>query len=91
LRRYSALFHPLAGTAKGILAAGGDINFGATSSFSQASVFANTKGSNLAAIDAVFTHNGVALEVTEAAQLNLLIQDLLALTVVNGKLTWTTA
>jgi hypothetical protein len=80
----------ISGTAKGILAAGEDINFGATGSLSQASVFENAKGSNLAAIDAIFTNNNSPLDVIDPAQLNLLIQDVLALTVVNGELTGTT-
>jgi hypothetical protein len=80
----------ISGNSKGILAAGEDINFGTTGSLSQASVFEDAKGSNQAAIDAIFTDNGFALDVTNAAQLNLLLQDLLALTVVNGKLTGTT-
>jgi hypothetical protein len=77
------------GTDKGILAAGQGINFGATGSLNTAGIFNPATGSNLAAIDAIFTNNNVELDVTDPAQLNLIIQDLLALTVKNGKLTGT--
>jgi hypothetical protein len=80
----------ISGNDKGILAAGEDINFGTTGSLNQSGIFENAKGSNLAAIDAIFINNNLPLDVTDPTQLNLLIQDLLALTVVNGKLTGTT-
>jgi hypothetical protein len=90
----------ISGTDKGILAAGEDINFGSTGSLNQAGIFENvaTKGSNqyagganIAAIDAIFTNNGTQLDVTDSTQLSLILQDLLALTVSNGKLTGTTS
>jgi hypothetical protein len=89
----------ISGTDKGIFAAGEDINFGATGSLNQQGIFENvaTKGSkqyaggaNIAAIDAIFTSGGAELDVTDPNQLTLIINDLLALTVANGKLTGTT-
>jgi hypothetical protein len=80
----------ISGTDKGILAAGEDINFGATGSLNQAGLFEGATGSNLAAIDAIFTNNSALLDVTDPTQLGLILQDLNALTVSNGKLTGTT-
>jgi hypothetical protein len=86
----------ISGTDKGILAAGGGINFGATGSLNTAGIFNPATGDNLKAIDAIFTNGGVELDVThrnsqgKLDQLSLIIQDLLALTVTNGKLTGTT-
>jgi hypothetical protein len=81
----------ISGTDKGILAAGLGINFGATGGLNQAGLFNPATGANLAAIDAIFTHNGSALDVTVPSQLQLLINKLLALTVVNGQLVETIA
>jgi hypothetical protein len=83
-------FLTTSGTDKGIFAAGQGINFGATGSLNQAGLFNPAIGPDLAAIDAIFTNKSVKLDVTDPAQLNLIIQDLLALTVTNGKLTGTT-
>jgi hypothetical protein len=84
----------ISGTDKGILAAGEDINFGATGSLNQAGIFENVAtqgspqyagGTNINAIDAIFTDNNVELDVThrdqsgQLDQLNLIIQDLLVL------------
>jgi hypothetical protein len=80
----------ISGSDKGILAAGEDINFAAGSSQSQG-VFENAAGSNLAAINAVFTDHGSLLDVVDPAQLTLIVQDLLALRISSGKLTGTTA
>jgi hypothetical protein len=87
----------ISGTDKGILAAGQGINFGATGSLNTAGIFNPATGANLAAIDAIFTNNHVELDVThrdqagQLDQLNLILQDLLALTVNNnGQLTGTT-
>jgi hypothetical protein len=80
----------ISGTDKGILAAGEDINFGSTGSLNQAGIFENAQGSNLAAIDAIFTNNNTQLDVIDPAQLTLIVQDLLTLAVANGKLTGTT-
>jgi hypothetical protein len=89
----------ISGTDRGILAAGEDINFGSTGSLNQAGIFENVAtpgsrqyagGANIAAIDAIFTNNGAQLDVIDPAQLTLIIQDLLALTVSNGRLTGTT-
>jgi hypothetical protein len=80
----------ISGTDKGILAAGQGINFGATGSLNQAGIFNPARGADLAAIDAIFTNNHIELDVIDPAQLNLIIQDLLNLTVTNGKLTGTT-
>ncbi|HYV38431.1 MAG TPA: hypothetical protein VE988_22295, partial [Gemmataceae bacterium] len=60
----------ISGSDKGILAAGEDINFAAGSSQSQG-VFENAAGSNLAAINAVFTDHGSLLDVVDPAQLTL--------------------
>jgi hypothetical protein len=79
----------ISGTDKGIIAAGEDINFGATGSLNQAGLFENATGQNQNAIDWIFTNNGVTLDVTIPNQLNFILQDLLALTVVNGQLTGT--
>jgi hypothetical protein len=83
-------FLTISGKDKGILAAGGDINFGSTGSLNQAGTFENATGASLAAIDAIFTNNQVVLDVTDPDQLSLIIQDLLSLTVTNGMLTGTT-
>jgi hypothetical protein len=80
----------ITGTDKGILAAGQGINFGKTGVLNTAGIFNPATGTNLAAIDAIFTNNNVELDVTDPAQLGLIIQDLLALTVQNGQLTGTT-
>jgi hypothetical protein len=82
----------ISGTDKGILAAEEDINFGATGSINQNGLFENASGVNAAAIDAIFTfNNGVLLNVTIASELNLILKDLLALSVGNnGNLTGTT-
>jgi hypothetical protein len=84
----------ISGTDKGILAAGEDINFGSTGSLNKAGVFENANGPNLAAIEAIFTGvvngNDIELDVTVPAQLQLIINDLLALTVSKGQLTGTT-
>src|SRR5262249_31476651 len=81
----------ISGSDKGILAAGEDINFGSTGSLNQAGLFENASGLNLAAIDAIFTNGNLALDVIDPAQLNLILADLLALTVSGGKLTGTTS
>jgi hypothetical protein len=78
----------ISGTDKGIIAAGEDINFGATGTLNQA-VFEDATGQNQNAIDWIFTNNGITQDVTNQAQLNLILQDLLALTVSNGQLTGT--
>jgi len=80
----------ISGSDKGIIAAGGDIEFGEEFFENQPGVFENATGSNLAAIDFIFTNNGVQLDVLNPAQLNLIVQDLLALRVSGGKLTGTT-
>src|SRR5262249_49812530 len=79
----------ISGTAKGILAAGGDINFGSTGSLSQAHVFENTGGTaNKAVIDAIFTKdNGVALTIPNG--LVSILADLGNLTVDSNGLTGT--
>jgi hypothetical protein len=79
----------ISGTDKGILAAGEDINFGTTGSLNQAGIFENATGSNQNAIDWIFTNGGVTLDVTDPAQLILILQDLSNLTVSGGKLTGT--
>jgi hypothetical protein len=80
----------ISGTDKGILAAGQGINFGSTGSLNQAGIFNPATGTSLAAIDAIFTNNNVELDLLDPTQLSLILQDLLALTVTNGKLTGTT-
>jgi fibronectin-binding autotransporter adhesin len=81
----------ISGTDKGLLAAGEDINFGPTGSLNQLGLFQNATGQNQTAIDWIFTNGGVQLDVLDPNQFNPFLQDLLALTVVNGKLTGTTA
>src|SRR5262249_40711350 len=79
----------ISGTIKGILAAGGDINFGPGGGPTQ---FEGASGNDLAAIKAIFTYNnGTLRDVMDPTQLQLLINDLLALSVnAQGKLTGTT-
>jgi hypothetical protein len=79
----------ISGNDKGILAAGEDINFGSTGSLNAAGLFENATGSNLNAINSIFTDKGALLDVIDPAQLNLIVQDLLALKVSNGMLTGT--
>ena len=77
-----------------------DINFGSTGSLNQAGLFENVGspsapqfdgGANAAQIDNIFTDGGVLLNVTIASQLNLILKDLLGLTVdSHGNLTGTT-
>jgi hypothetical protein len=90
------------GRDQGIIAAGEDINFGVGDSDdddnyfgggcgqNRANIFENATGSNLAAINAIFTNNGGLLDVLDPVQLNLIVKDLLALKVSSGKLTGTT-
>jgi hypothetical protein len=88
----------ISGSDKGILAAEEDINFGMTGSLNTAGTFENVGtpgspqyagGANKNAIDYIFTNNGTAL--TIPGGLNLILQDLLALTVLNtGNLGGTT-
>jgi hypothetical protein len=87
----------ISGSDRGIIAAGEDINFGSTDcdddrkgGFNQANIFENAQGANLAAINNIFTNNGGLLDVLDPTQLNLIVQDLLALRVSSGKLTGTT-
>jgi hypothetical protein len=80
----------ISGSDKGILAAEGDINF-AGNLTGLPNVFKNASGVNAAAIDAIFTNGGVVLDVTIPGQLDLILQDLLALTVnKKGNLSGTT-
>jgi hypothetical protein len=88
----------ISGTDKGIIAAEEDINFGATGSLNTAGIFQNVGtpgspqyagGANKNAIDYIFTNNGVALTIPSG--LSTILQDLLALTVLNtGNLGGTT-
>jgi hypothetical protein len=88
----------ISGTDKGIIAAEEDINFGSTGSLNQGGTFENVgtpgspqyaNGANKAAIDAIFTNNNMPLGIGD---LNLILQDLLALQVLpNGNLGGTTA
>jgi len=81
----------ISGTTKGILAAGGDINFGSVGSLSQAAVFENAASADLAAITAIFTNGAVALSVTNDNELLLILTDLGTLRVgLDGRLTGTT-
>jgi hypothetical protein len=80
----------ISGQDQGILAAEGDINY-AGDLGSLPNVFENASGVNAAAIDAIFTNGGIVLNVTISSQLELILQDLLALTVgSDGNLTGTT-
>jgi hypothetical protein len=79
----------ITGTDKGIIAAEEDINFGATGSLNQAGIFEKASGDNKNAIDYIFTNGGNPL--TIPGGLNFILQDLLALTILNnGKLGGTT-
>ncbi|MFN0056555.1 MAG: hypothetical protein ACKV0T_30785 [Planctomycetales bacterium] len=80
----------------GIIAAGGDVNFGKTNKINQPGLFENASGTNLAAVDAVFTQLGQQLAFDSSiggkTGLELILSDLAALKVgTNGKLTGTTA
>jgi hypothetical protein len=79
------------GADAGILAAGEDINLGTVKSINMSGFFENATGTNLAAINAIFTNGGMVLDVLDPTQLNLILQDLLALKVGGGMLTGTTA
>ena len=80
----------ISGSDKGILAAEGNINYSGSIS-RLTNVFANATGVNAAAIDAIFTNGGLLLDVIIPSQLDLILQDLLALTVNRkGNLTGTT-
>jgi len=81
----------ISGTDKGIIAAEEDINFGATGGLNTAGTFENVGtpgspqyagGANKNAIDYIFTNGGVALTVPNG--LSVILQDLLALTVLNN-------
>ncbi|MBS0266804.1 MAG: hypothetical protein JSS02_33060, partial [Planctomycetes bacterium] len=79
------------GNSSGILAAEGNINFGKTGKLNTA-VFANATGENKAAIDAIFTQQGVPLTfdtiVNGKSGLTWILGDMLSLRVgANGKLT----
>jgi len=78
------------GADKGIIASGEDINFGLTGSLNSSGVFESAVGSNLNAINWIFTNMGVLLDVLDPTQLNLILQDLGALKVSGGGLTGTT-
>jgi hypothetical protein len=69
------------GTVEGILAAGGDINFGSVGNTSKAAVFENGIGINKAAIDAVFTDQGQLLYVLKPNDFKKILEDLQALRV----------
>src|SRR5262249_375554 len=79
----------ISGSDKGILAAGEDINFGATGSLNQAGLFENVGspaspkydgGANAAAIDALFAH------LTVLSDLDQILHKLLTLIVIDGNL-----
>jgi hypothetical protein len=72
------------GAIKGILAAKGDINFGGTGGTGSAKIFENAAGANAAAIDAIFTDGGLALDIPD--DLDLILADLAALKVTGGVL-----
>jgi hypothetical protein len=79
-------------SVKGILGAAGDINFGYVGSLRKASVFENASGVDKAAIDAIFTDQGMPLMVSNDSDLDKILSDLYALRVgSDGRLTGTTA
>jgi hypothetical protein len=80
----------ISGNDKGLLAAGEDINFGSTGSLNTSGIFERASGSNLNAINAIFTNMGALLDVLDPTQLGLILQDLANLTVSGGMLTGTT-
>jgi hypothetical protein len=67
----------IAGADKGIIAAGGNIN-----SPNNANIFESAQGANLSAINFIFS--GSDLDVLNPTELNLIVQDLLALKVAGG-------
>src|SRR5262249_8465631 len=72
-----------AGGVAGILAAKGDIAFGAVGDLSRGSIFTPATGVNAAAIDAIFTDQGRPLTIDTTAQglsdLDLILADLVDL------------